>query len=218
MAQRHPDTTFILTDLAPDMVEKAEKFSAKLPNVTARVADAQDLSEFPNNHFDAVVCCYGFMFLPEKEKGFAEVYRTLKPGGLLITTVWKEVTMMKMVREMMEAVLGEAPPAPPINPMALSKEGLLEDYLKGAKLRIEHTENSTYPFNFGSELDIAFKMCTMVIKSFIDEQVEKGNVGAADTVRQVFDRWLKEEQVINLKGEFETQENTFMLAVARKAA
>jgi ubiquinone/menaquinone biosynthesis C-methylase UbiE len=51
------------------------------------VADAQDLP-FPDNYFDVVVCQFGFMFLPEKQKGFNEAWRVLKPGGQFLFVTW----------------------------------------------------------------------------------------------------------------------------------
>ena len=43
------------TDISEDMVAKANKTAAALPNMTAMVADAQNLHAFGDNSFD-VVC------------------------------------------------------------------------------------------------------------------------------------------------------------------
>jgi ubiquinone/menaquinone biosynthesis C-methylase UbiE len=35
-----------------------------------------------------LVCSFGYMFVPDKPKAFAEVYRVLRPGGLFLFTTW----------------------------------------------------------------------------------------------------------------------------------
>jgi SAM-dependent methyltransferase len=38
--------------------------------------------------FDVVVCQFGVMFFPDKQKGFREALRVLRPGGHLLFNVW----------------------------------------------------------------------------------------------------------------------------------
>ena len=56
-------------------------------NVEFLVADSQNLP-FADNSFDCVICQFGFMFLPDKQKGFNEAWRVLKPGGQFIFVTW----------------------------------------------------------------------------------------------------------------------------------
>lgn len=75
------------TDLNPDMLAVArEKITS--PGVTWNVADIQDLP-YPDGSFDMVFCQYGLMFLPDKQKGFNEALRVLKPGGQFIFATWE---------------------------------------------------------------------------------------------------------------------------------
>jgi ubiquinone/menaquinone biosynthesis C-methylase UbiE len=73
------DAKLMAIDINPAMLDIA-KLKVNDPNVEFQVADAQNLP-FPDNSFDLVVCQFGFMFLPEKQKGFNEAWRVLKPGG-----------------------------------------------------------------------------------------------------------------------------------------
>lgn len=73
-------------DINPAMLDIA-RLRVSEPNVEFQVADAQDLP-FPDNSFDFVVCQFGFMFLPEKQKGFNEAWRVLKPGGQFLFVTW----------------------------------------------------------------------------------------------------------------------------------
>src|SRR5262249_41591750 len=55
-----------------------------------QIMDAQQLP-FSDNSIDLVVCCFGYMFVPDKTKAFAEAYRVLRPGGRLLFTTWDKL-------------------------------------------------------------------------------------------------------------------------------
>jgi len=68
----------------PGVVELARKL---VPAVEFISGDALDLP-FPDNSFDAIVCGYGVMHLPDPEKGMREMLRVLRSGGYAALTVW----------------------------------------------------------------------------------------------------------------------------------
>ena len=49
--------------------------------------DAQSMP-LPDSRFDAVVCGFGIMHIPDQPKALSEVHRVLRPGGTFVMTVW----------------------------------------------------------------------------------------------------------------------------------
>jgi ubiquinone/menaquinone biosynthesis C-methylase UbiE len=72
-------------DFAEAMVAAARR---NAPSVNCRQGDAQDLP-YPDNTFDAVVCGYGMLHVPEPDRALAEMRRVLRPGGRVAITVWE---------------------------------------------------------------------------------------------------------------------------------
>lgn len=72
-------------DYAPEMIEiaraKAEQKQTK--NVRFSVQNACSL-DFPDHHFDAVVCANVLHLLIEPQRALAEAHRVLKPRGILV--------------------------------------------------------------------------------------------------------------------------------------
>src|SRR6188768_2609617 len=75
----HPSAKLIASDISKDMLAVAKKKLSHI-DIDWQNIDAQQLP-FSDNSIDLVVCCFGYMFVPDKPKAFAEVYRVLKPGG-----------------------------------------------------------------------------------------------------------------------------------------
>jgi len=82
-----PATHLTSTDLVPGMLEIATAKFKPEEQVTFQPADATALP-FGDASFDVVVCQFGVMFYPDKDKGYREVHRVLAPGGHYLFSVW----------------------------------------------------------------------------------------------------------------------------------
>jgi ubiquinone/menaquinone biosynthesis C-methylase UbiE len=80
-------TEIVATDLNPEMFEFAKPKFGKDENVIWQQADASALP-FPNCSFDAAVCQFGVMFVPDKAAAMRESYRVLRSGGVFLFNVW----------------------------------------------------------------------------------------------------------------------------------
>ena len=75
------------TDLNEPMFRHAAAKFRKGEAVQWMQADACSLP-FGDRMFDAVVCQFGIMFVPDKALATREAHRVLKPGGLFLFNVW----------------------------------------------------------------------------------------------------------------------------------
>ena len=79
----------IASDISEDMLAVGKEKLGDL-EIDWQHIDAQQLP-FSDNSIDLVVCCFGYMFVPDKPKAFAEVYRVLRPGGMFLFTTWDKL-------------------------------------------------------------------------------------------------------------------------------
>lgn len=71
-------------DLTPAMLEEARTLAKQRNlNITFREMDAQNL-DYPNDSFDVVISRNLTWTLPDPESAYAEWFRVLKPGGVLL--------------------------------------------------------------------------------------------------------------------------------------
>jgi SAM-dependent methyltransferase len=75
------------TDLNVDMQDIARDKFRSDEQVAFQPADATALP-FPDASFDTVICQFGVMFFPDKDKSYREVHRVIVSGGRYLFNVW----------------------------------------------------------------------------------------------------------------------------------
>ncbi|MGI9352398.1 MAG: class I SAM-dependent methyltransferase [Rhizobiaceae bacterium] len=108
--------TAIGLDFAASMVELAAR---NFPEAEFCEGDGENLS-FADKSFDAVICLFGLLHMPEPEKAIVEAYRVLKSNGRYAFTVWDTPENHEFFAVVMNAIqtYGDIdvplPPAPPM--------------------------------------------------------------------------------------------------------
>jgi SAM-dependent methyltransferase len=82
-----PGTVLTATDLNAELLDNARRKCRPDETVSFQPADATALP-FPDGSFDTLVCQFGVMFYPDKDKGYREALRVLVPGGRYLFSVW----------------------------------------------------------------------------------------------------------------------------------
>jgi ubiquinone/menaquinone biosynthesis C-methylase UbiE len=75
------------TDLNAPMLDLARAKFAPTEGVVFQAADATALP-FAESSFDAVICQFGIMFFPDRDRSYREALRVLAPGGRYVFSVW----------------------------------------------------------------------------------------------------------------------------------
>jgi SAM-dependent methyltransferase len=75
-------------DFSPQMVANLKRrLTAAQLSADVRLGDGQALP-WGAAEFDAAFSMFGLMFFPDRGRGFAELHRVLKPGGLAVVSSW----------------------------------------------------------------------------------------------------------------------------------
>lgn len=85
-----PTMPLVATDLSRPMLEFARAGLAGVDGIEWREADALRLP-FADAQFGAVVCGFGFMFVPDRLAALREARRVLAEGGILLFNVWDAI-------------------------------------------------------------------------------------------------------------------------------
>jgi SAM-dependent methyltransferase len=104
-----------------------------LENIEIHQGDGQALP-FPDGSFDAAFSMFGLMFFPDRPKGYAELYRVLKPGGVAVVSSWADVTQSSLMLIMFGALRAADPtrPEPKYDPNTLENPDLLAMEMQAA--------------------------------------------------------------------------------------
>jgi len=165
-------------DFSSTMLELA---SRSAPGATLHQGDAAELP-FSDQSFDAVLCNFGMMHLPDQPKALAEIRRVLKPPGRFVMATWASPDISPAFGIVFGSIksnadFSEAPPQPDL--FAFSSPSVAEEMFRVAGLTLAKHEYVTGVW----ELDRPEKLfeiflnatvgAAMLIKSQTQETIDK---------------------------------------------
>jgi len=156
-----PAGSVLATDISPSMLAVAEESArdAGLSTIETLVADASRV-ELPDEHFDAAICRFGLMFLPDLQAALERVHRALKQGARFAALVWSTEDRNPYISLQIDVVraMGRVPSPPPsiVRTVVLGGSGQLEHALHSAGFGLVEVTAVPTPRDFAS-VDEAFE-------------------------------------------------------------
>lgn len=141
-----PGGELLSTDAAPEMVEAARRRAAELGLAGVRfgVENAAALS-LPDDSFDAVLCRFGLMLVPDMNRAAGEIARVMRPGGRAVLAVWASSELNPWItatgRAAVELGLAEPSDRRAPGPFRLSDPAELRSVVLAGGLEIERVED-----------------------------------------------------------------------------
>jgi ubiquinone/menaquinone biosynthesis C-methylase UbiE len=150
----------IATDQSAGMLAIARERAAALgvANVEFRQVDGEALL-LAERDFDAIVCRWGLMFMPDVSGALRGIHERLRVGGRLTTAVWATADKMPLTMIGAEAVrkIAGLPPPPPdaLGPLRLADESRMRGMLATVGFKYITVERMPVAFELESAADFA---------------------------------------------------------------
>ena len=141
LLQALPYADIAATDISEDMMNIAKETIAS-PKLNWANVDMAAIP-FANDSFDLIVCQFGLMFVPDKQKALREMHRVLKPNGQLLFNTWGNISenpMWQISFGLFKQVFGEMPMPMQQSPFALSDLEEVNELLTEANFTILKAE------------------------------------------------------------------------------
>jgi len=119
-------------DISPQMLSFAKERAISLglqEVVEFKEGDAETI-DLPSSTFDAALCRWGLMFLPNPKAGLSNIYGSLVKGGHFATAVWASPEKVPFISVPMNIVLQEtnSPPPRTLGPFSMSDQNNLKKF------------------------------------------------------------------------------------------
>lgn len=185
-----PGGRLVSTDAAPEMVEAARRRARELgaDDVELVVGDAASLP-FDDASFDATLCRFGVMLVPDCDAAARELARVLRPEGRAAVAVWAESERNPWVSNVGRAALRlghvERPDPEAPGPFRLAQPGRLRTVLERAGLALESEEEVVVTWRAAS-LDEwwAITLDTSRLASLLAARLDEANLAHVRAVAE----------------------------------
>ncbi|MFY9964455.1 MAG: methyltransferase domain-containing protein [Nitrososphaeraceae archaeon] len=150
------DGHVLATDISPQMLSIARQRAISLglqDMIEFKEGDAETIS-LPASAFDAVLCRWGLMFLPDLRDGLSNIYRSLVNGGHLAAAVWASPDKVPFLSVAMNTVVKEThkplPPSGTPGPFKLADQNIVTSALLECGFKDIAFERINVIFTFSS--------------------------------------------------------------------
>ncbi len=149
-----PSGRVVAVDMSAGMLKIARERieAAGLRNVDLVESDAESL-KLDANSFDAVLCRWGLMFMPDVDTLLQKLHRALRADGRIATAVWSsadKVPICSLARDAIRQITGVTPPPNAPDPLKLADPLILERALNRTCFHDVSIERITVTFEFAS--------------------------------------------------------------------
>ena len=149
----------LATDISRQMLAIAKERATLLrlqDIIEFKESDAEDLG-LANSWFDAALCRWGLMLLPNLDAAIRKIYSSLVSGGRFAAAVWADASKVPII-SLSTRVIGSqvqmSAPSPGVpNPFSLADTNKLENSLARAGFRDIHIDTVIVTFEFESGED-----------------------------------------------------------------
>lgn len=199
-----PGGSVLATDISARMLEVAADVvrAAGLGNVSTLVSDASAL-HLPPATFDAAICRFGLMFVPDVSSALRAVIDALKPGARFATLAWSAPELnpsMGIPMEVISSRRGTPSPAPTIvQAFSLSGAGRLESELQAAGFASVVVEPVAVT-RVSNDLDEAFAAST-VLNEMLGELSAAERKPLDDEIRHRFSAYVQPDGTVVMPGQ-----------------
>lgn len=152
-----PDGHVIATDISPSMIEGARRRASALnvAHVTFHVMAVEEI-DFRWEDFDAVLCRWGLMFVPNLDDALHRIREVVRPGGRFAASAWAEPSAVPFLNIEHQALAQYfekdhfAHGFERLNAFRLSAPGLLESVFSSAGFEEVRCERVAVNYEFAS--------------------------------------------------------------------
>jgi ubiquinone/menaquinone biosynthesis C-methylase UbiE len=149
----------LATDISPQMLSLAKQRAVSLglqDVIKFKEGDVETI-DLPSSTFDAVLCRWGLMFLPDLKAGLSNIYRSLIEGGQFAAAVWASPVQDTLIATTMNIVMKETNSKPPPlgtpGPFSLSDKNSLKNSFMISGFKGLTIERMNVSFDFDSPED-----------------------------------------------------------------
>ncbi len=117
--------------------------------------DGQDL-QFGDNTFDVALSMFGLMFFPQRDRGFAEMHRVLRPGGKACVSSWlplSQAPLMQWLFGALEAITPSPDENAPKREPVLEEPAIFQQEMEAAGFVNVNVKRCTVPASVGNDID-----------------------------------------------------------------